>query len=165
MKHSRRILLCIALFLGTITYVNAQALRGDEAAINHQLDELHRLASEANYEQYFALYHDNAVFLGTDVTERWPIAEFREYTKSRFDTGRGWTYHMTSRNIYISESGTTAWFDELLENENLGVTRGTGVLVKENGEWTISQYNLTIPVPNQLAREFVARIRELENEG
>jgi len=53
----------------------------------------------------------------------------------------------------------------LLENETLGTTRGSGVLVKEKGEWKISQYNLTIPVPNQLAREFVARIRELEDEG
>ncbi len=165
MKRSLRNLLCITLFLGTITIVNAQALRGDEAAINHQLDELHRLASEANYEQYFALYHDDAVFLGTDATERWPIAEFREYTKSRFDAGRGWTYHMTSRNIYVSDDCTTAWFDELLENDNLGTTRGSGVLIKEYDEWKISQYNLTIPIPNQLAREFVARIRELEDEG
>ncbi|GMQ82735.1 MAG: nuclear transport factor 2 family protein [Rhodothermia bacterium] len=164
MKRSLRNLLCITLFAGTIASVNAQALDGDEAAINHQLDELHRLASEANYDQYFALYRDDAVFLGTDVTERWPIAEFREYAKSRFDAGLGWTYHMTSRHIYVSDSGTTAWFDELLENETLGTTRGSGVLVKEKDEWKISQYNLTIPVPNQLAREFVARIRELEDE-
>ena len=165
MKRSLRSLSCITLLSGMITIVNAQALRGDEAEINHQLDELHRLASEAKYDQYFALYRDDAVFLGTDATERWPIAEFREYTRSRFDTGRGWTYHMTSRNIYVSDSGTTAWFDELLENDNLGTTRGSGVLIKENDEWKISQYNLTIPVPNQLSKEFVARIRELENEG
>lgn len=165
MKCLLRILSWTVLPLGLITSVNAQVLSGDEAAIDHQLDALHQLASEADFDRYFALYRDDAIFLGTDATERWPIAEFKEYTKARFDTGRGWTYHMTSRNIYVASDGTTAWFDELLENENLGTTRGSGVLTKENDQWKISQYNLTIPVPNQLSREFVARIRELEDEG
>jgi hypothetical protein len=44
-----------------------------------------------------------------------------------------------------------AWFDELLDNKKLGETRGTGVLVKQNGEWKVSQYHLTIPIPNALA--------------
>ena len=101
--------------------------------------------------------------MGTDATERWPIEEFKSYTKARFESGGGWTYHMKSRFIYVSEDGNTAWFDELLHNENLGLTRGTGVLVNQDGNWLISQYNLTIPVPNQLARDLAARIRALEN--
>ena len=142
-----------------------QSSETDKITISHQLDELHKMASEANFEGYFALYHDRAVFLGTDATERWPVDEFKSYTRQRFEQGTGWTYVMTSRNIFVSSDGNTAWFDELLENENLGLTRGTGVLLKEDGKWLFSQYNLTIPVPNDLARDLVSRIRAIEETG
>jgi hypothetical protein len=33
------------------------------------------------------------------------------------------------------------------------------VLRKIDGQWRIEQYHLTIPVPNELADEFVKRIR------
>ena len=163
MKH---FVICITLALTFFTGTHAafcQSPESDKIAISHQLDELHKMASEANFEGYFALYHDSAVFLGTDATERWPVAEFKTYTRGRFEQGTGWTYVMTSRNIFLSSDGNTAWFDELLENDNLGLTRGTGVLLKEDGKWTFSQYNLTIPVPNDLARDLVSRIRAMED--
>lgn len=139
----------------------SQDLTHEKSLINERLDQLHAMASSANFETYFGLYADDAIFMGTDATERWTLDEFKAYAKPGFDQGRGWTYTATSRNIFISTDGRTAWFDELLDNENLGVTRGTGVLVKTGDTWKFVQYNLTIPVPNQLAREFVSRIREL----
>jgi hypothetical protein len=43
---------------------------------------------------------------------------------------------------------------------------GTGVLVRdEDGEWKIAQYALTFPMPNDLAEELTARIREFERVG
>jgi len=139
----------------------AQELAHEKSLINERLDRLHSMASSADFEAYFGLYADDAIFMGTDATERWTLGEFKDYARSGFDQGRGWTYTATSRNIFISTDGRTAWFDELLDNEALGVTRGTGVLVKTGDEWKFVQYNLTIPVPNQLAREFVSRIRSL----
>lgn len=132
-----------------------------EAAVAAVLDELHAAASAADFDRYFAVFADNAVFLGTDATERWPVAEFREYARARFSEGRGWTYEVKERHVSVAEDGSTAWFDERLENEFLGDTRGSGVLVLRDGSWRIAQYNLTIPVPNELAEEFVARIREV----
>ncbi len=139
----------------------AQDLGNEKSLINERLDQLHALASSADFEAYFDLYADGAIFMGTDATERWTLDEFKTYARPGFNQGRGWTYTATSRNIYIAADRRTAWFDELLHNESLGVTRGTGVLIKTDDGWRIVQYNLTIPVPNQLAREFVARIREL----
>ncbi len=136
-----------------------------EAAVDNVLSELHDAASKADFDRYFNLYADNAIFLGTDATERWTVDEFKGYAKSSFDAGRGWTYHMKTRHIYVGQDGNTAWFDETLENENLGDTRGTGALVKSDGEWRIAQYNLTISVPNDLAREFVGIIRKLDARG
>jgi uncharacterized protein (DUF885 family)/ketosteroid isomerase-like protein len=131
-------------------------------AVSAVLDELHAAASAADFDRYFGLYTDDAVFLGTDATERWTIAEFMEYARGPFSEGRGWTYDATERHVSVSDDGATAWFDERLENEFLGETRGSGVLELEDGAWKIAQYNLTIPVPNDLAGEFVERIRGLE---
>ena len=85
-----------------------------------------------------------------------------DYTKAVFDTSTGWTYHMLERHIVIAPSGRTAWFDERLENANLGETRGSGVLVMEGGSWKIAQYNLTIPIPNAMAGEVARTIRALK---
>lgn len=143
-------------FLLLTTVLRAQTPNDDVAAT---LDRLHQMASEANFEAYFDLYTDDAIFLGTDATERWTKSEFIAYAKPHFDRGRGWTYSATERHIYLSADGTTAWFDERLDHASLGETRGTGVLVKIGGDWKVAQYNLTIPIPNALAGEFVARIR------
>ncbi|MDX2437638.1 MAG: nuclear transport factor 2 family protein, partial [Acidobacteriota bacterium] len=42
--------------------------------------------------------------------------------------------------------------------------RGTGVLVLVDGDWKISQYSLSIPMPNDLAAEFTSRIMQFEGE-
>lgn len=152
----------MSLFLLPTLPVNAQT---DQEAVSAVLDDIHRLASEADFEGYFDLYTDDAVFLGTDASERWSIAEFKQYAKPAFDRGSGWTYTMTERHVFISEDGNTAWFDERLENAGFGECRGTGALIKVDGVWKVSQYNLTVPIPNELLRDVVAQIREFEDEG
>lgn len=125
----------------------------DKSLRNHAvwtvLDHLHARAAAADFDGYFALYTPNAVFLGTDGTERWPIEEFKAYTKDRFATGKGWTYTSRDRFIFFSEDGRTAWFDEMLDNAKYGECRGSGVLVYGlDGTWRIAQYNLSKPIPN-----------------
>ena len=137
----------------------------DEEAVGAVLDDIHRLASEADFEGYFGLYADDAVFLGTDAAERWTIDEFKQYAKPAFDRGSGWTYTMTERHVFVSEDGNTAWFDERLENAGFGECRGTGALIKVDGVWKVSQYNLTVPIPNELLRDVVAQIKAFEDEG
>ena len=139
----------------------AAAQSADETAVSEVLDALHQAAFDANFERYFGLYAREFIFLGTDATERWDRAQFMEYARGPFSEGRGWTYTMIERHVYVAPVGQVAWFDERLSNANLGETRGSGTLVKEDGEWKISQYNLTIPVPNELATEFVSKIRDM----
>lgn len=155
-----RLALCVAL-LALPGGTAAQGAAADaEGEISGVLDALHRAASEADFDAYFGLYASEFVFLGTDATERWDRAEFMEYARGPFSEGRGWTYTPVERHVTVSTDGSTAWFDERLENANLGETRGSGVLVRKDGMWKVAQYNLTIPIPNALAREVVARIRE-----
>ena len=115
------------------------------------LNGLHQDAHEGNYETYFERYTSDAVFLGTDKTERWTIQEFKEYAKPAFADGHGWTYEVVERNW--EGSGDTRCFDEILFNEKYGHCRGTGVVELINGEWKIAHYSLTLLIPNDIAAE------------
>ena len=141
-----------------ITLLNLGNVEKEE--INKVLDNLHKYASEANGEKYFQLFNDQAVFHGTDLNERWSIDEFKKYAQNRFDTGTGWTYKSLERNIFINSSNTTAWFDEILINEKYGKFRGTGVLSKVDGMWKIDQYNLLLPIPNDLLLKYTKEVKE-----
>lgn len=135
-----------------------------EDEVSKVLDSLHQYAAEANGEAYFSLYQANAVFIGTDVGERWSLEQFKSYSMPIFNKGKGWTYHKRERNVFISDDGNTAWFDEVLDSENYGTSRGTGVLVKTANGWKFSQYHLTFPIPNDLAKGFTEQIMAFEAE-
>lgn len=134
---------------------SAQTPAGQIAAV---LDDWHQAASVADEARYFSHFAPNGMFMGTDATERWTVAEFRPYVKTRFDSKSNWTFHARARHIEFSNDGKTAWFDEMLDTSDLGLCRGSGVLVLLGGEWKIAQYNLSIPIPNALASEIVKKI-------
>ena len=142
------------------------AFGGDDAiaAVGEVLDKFHDAASRADGNLYFSLFAKDAVFIGTDATERWSVDEFRAFAEPYFSKGRGWTYTKTERRVYVATGGETAWFDEMLWNEKYGTCRGTGVLVLTDDGWRIAQYHLTFPIPNDLSAEFTARIKELEKK-
>ena len=134
----------------------------EEQAAAAVLDALHEAASKADGAVYFDLFTPDATYIGTDVTERWSIAEFRSYAEPYFNRGRGWTYAPRSRSLTLAplECRCVVWFDEALDSASYGTSRGTGVLVRgEDGGWRIALYALTFPIPNALARDMSARIR------
>ncbi len=128
-----------------------------EAAVAAVLDDLHAAASEADGDRYFSHFTFDSVFLGTDATERWSKGEFQAFAEPYFSQGKGWTYHVRERHVSLAEP--IAWFDEVLDNDSYGECRGTGVLRKTPEGWKIEQYNLTIPIPNELAKDVVAKIK------
>ncbi len=134
------------------------------AAIDEVLDSFHDAASRADGALYFSLFAEDAVFIGTDATERWSVDEFRAFAEPYFSDGRGWTYTKTERHVDIAAGGETGWFDEMLWNEKYGTCRGTGVLVLTEKGWRIAQYHLTFPIPNELSADFTSRIKELEQK-
>ena len=129
-------------------------------AVESVLDNLHIFASKANSKKYIDLFASNAVFFGTDISERWSINEFNAYATKRMATGTGWTYAMKERNIYLSDDKKTAWFDEVLISEKYGDFRGTGVLKIENKKWKVVQYNLLLPIPNHLLKKYALEIKK-----
>ncbi|GAA6150812.1 nuclear transport factor 2 family protein [Pseudoteredinibacter isoporae] len=149
----RLLLLCCC----TLTaYAQADA----QQAVNNTLDRFHQYAAEANGQAYFELMSDDMVYLGTDASERWSKSDFKAYALPYFNKGRGWLYTAQERHIILSADGTLAWFDELLNNEKYGVVRGSGVLSLTKDGWRLRQYNLAFPIPNALAGEFTARMKQ-----
>ncbi len=130
------------------------------AAIDALIDGLHQDAHEGNFQTYFDRYTPDAVFLGTDKSERWTIDQFKVYAEPAFEDGHGWTYSVKERNW--EGEGTTRWFDEVLHNEKLGHCRGTGVVELIDGEWKIAHYALTMLVPNDIAAEVGAQTQRAD---
>jgi hypothetical protein len=131
-----------------------------EGEINTVLDGFHLAASKADGKAYFSYFAPEGIFIGTDADEHWTVDEFKEYAKESFAKGKGWTYDPKVRHIDLSPDMQVAWFYEILENAAFGTCRGSGVLRKIKGSWKISQYHLTIPVPNDLAGKVASMIRE-----
>ncbi len=112
------------------------------------LDSFNLAAAKADYKTYFSFYTADAIFTGTDATERWDKKAFMAWAKPIFDKGKAWDFNAIDRHIYFDKTGNLAWFDELL-NTQMKICRGSGVLVKEGGAWKVQQYILSTTVPNE----------------
>ena len=139
------------LFLTSLVFIFSISADEQRASTDELLDGLHRDAHEGNFQTYFARFIPDAIFLGTDKTERWTIEEFKTYAKPAFADGHGWTYRVIERNW--EGDGDVRWFDEILFNEKLGHCRGTGIVKLIDNEWKIAHYSLTMLIPNEIAAE------------
>lgn len=132
----------------------------ERVSIDTLLDKLHVSAASANADAYWACYTDNAVFIGTDASERWTLTEFKEYAEPHFATGKGWAYTPSNRHVDFSPDRRTAWFDETVTHAQYGACRGTGVLLLTPSGWKVAQYHLTLPIPNDLLPEEAEKIKK-----
>ena len=154
MPRMRRLLALAVLFVASAAFADSRA------PINAMLDDWHDAAADADEARYFAAMAPEFVFLGTDATERWDLAAFREFAHPYFAKGKAWTFEPRERHVILSPNGDVAWFDEKLDSASYGECRGTGVVRKVGDTWKIAHYNLTIPIPNDLAKTVVGMIRE-----
>ena len=153
MKVANRLLTLIC-FCWITSWGQAQA-QDAVTAIHQVLDDYHAAAAEGDWTRYFALMSEDGVFIGTDVSERWSKAEFQSYASR----SSGWKYTPQTRHVNLTPDANSAWFDEVLESASFGIARGTGVLIRTEGGWKISQYHLTLPIPNALVREITDSIK------
>ncbi|WP_232847232.1 nuclear transport factor 2 family protein [Shewanella nanhaiensis] len=171
-KHSPQTLLLRAVFL-FVTSLSTVAMAGVEVVSSvtspkdmtaHKvsaeaalvLDSLHKAASEADWNRYFSLYLPDAIFIGTDANEHWTMEEFQQYARPT----QGWTYTLKSRKLNTMQKlNKVIVFDELLDSQSYGVSRGTGTLVLTDMGWKVAQYHLSFPIPNEIAKEITATIK------
>lgn len=120
----------------------------DEMQVAAMLDSFNVAAAKADYNKYFNYYTGDAIFTGTDATERWDKKSFMAWAKPIFDKGHAWNFTALERHIYFDKTGSLAWFDELL-NTQMKICRGSGVLVKQGKDWKVQQYILSTTIPNE----------------
>ena len=149
----------VCLLLMVLTACATTPAADSRASIDAMLDDWHDAASDADESRYFDAMSPDFVFLGTDAAERWDLAAFRAFSHPYFEKGSAWTFVPRDRHVILSPHGEVAWFDEKLDSATYGECRGTGVVRRVNGQWKVAHYNLTIPIPNDLAKSVVEMIR------
>lgn len=130
-----------ALLLGNLS---AQTV---EQEIHNLLDNWHHAAAMADEDTFFSSMTQDARYIGTDESENWERDELREWSKEFFDRDSAWNFKKKTRNIYLSDDGKLAWFDETLDTW-MGVCRGSGVVIQTENSWKIKHYVLSVAVPN-----------------
>lgn len=133
-----------------------------KTAINTVLDAWHKAAADAKFDDYFSKMTDDAIFIGTDASENWQNTEFKNFSKPYFDKGKAWSFTALERNVFVSEYGDIAWFDELLDTQ-MELCRGSGVVKKVGDTWEIAHYVLSIAVPNDNVKEVVALKKQYDS--
>jgi hypothetical protein len=126
--------------------------------IEKVISDWHQASANADFDNYTSLMTEDAIFIGTDPTENWKGQEFRDFAKPYFDKGRAWTFFTLERNIFVDVKYKVAWFDELLDTQ-MGICRGSGILVFVDNHWKINHYVLSITIPNDNIDE-VKKLKE-----
>ena len=122
--------------------------------LDTKLDDWHKAASDANFDTYFGFMDTSFVFLGTAPGERWKKDAFEKFSKPYFDKGQAWDFKASNRIWQVNSDSTVAWFDEDLDTW-MKDCRGSGILIKQNNEWKIAYYNLTVLIENEKIKEFI----------
>ncbi len=140
----------IAVFLILVASCNKSSLTVAELKVdvNKTLDNWHQAVADANFDKYFSYMSKDAVFIGTDASENWKIADFKIFCKPYFEKKKTWHFTPLQRNVYFDNSKNIAWFDELLKTD-MGICRGSGVLTRNKNKWKIKQYVLSLTIPNK----------------
>ncbi|HRP90367.1 MAG TPA: nuclear transport factor 2 family protein [Edaphocola sp.] len=144
----------LILLVLQILCVSLWAQKRSTEAVNKVMDDWHKAAATANFDGYFNAMTTDAVFMGTDATERWDKVSFMTFAKPYFDRKKAWNFTALERHISFSKNGKTAWIDELLDTQ-MKICRGSGVLEYKNGKWQIAQYVLSMTIPNNLVDQVV----------
>jgi hypothetical protein len=122
------------------------------------LSDWHKDAKNASLENYFDFMNNEFVFMGTAPGERWNKTDFYHFCEPYFIKKSTWDFIPSNRNWEYNQDSTIAWFDEDLSTW-MGSCRGSGVLVKTNGEWKIAFYNLCVLIENEKIKSFI-RLKE-----
>jgi len=128
-----------------------------DRAVNQLMDNWHNAASTADEDVFFGSMAPDAIYIGTDPTERWTKAEFEAWSKQYFEREAAWSFKPTSRNVSFDQNEQIGWFDELLDSW-MGTIRGSGVVVKTAAGWKIKHYHLSIAVPNDVTNDYLKLI-------
>jgi ketosteroid isomerase-like protein len=135
----------------------------DTLTINKFINNWHLAASRADASTFFDSMDKDAIYIGTDKTERWTKTEFEGFALPYFKKGKAWDFKPYNRDLHVTNDGDFAWFSELLSTW-MGVCRGSGILKKTDAGWKIEQYHLSVTVPNEIIKDFISLVNGAEKK-
>lgn len=144
------------------TTPSATEIAAGKEQVAAMLDSFNMAAARADYNRYFDFYTEDATFNGTDATENWNKPAFMAWAKPFFDKKTTWNFKALKRNIYFGKYSDMAWFEELLVTQ-MKICRGSGVVVKQDGNWKLQQYVLSVTVPNSKLDSVISLKTSLED--
>ena len=147
--------------IATSVTPNEDAVREVEAV----LTDFHAAAAEPDPDRYLGYMAPDGVFLGTDATERWTYDAYVELVRPLLEQGVQIVNRPVEQNVFVSEDGKLAWFDETLEKPKYGEMRATGVLRNTDDGWKIVQFHLTFPIPNEIVPDVVKLTRAAKKKS
>lgn len=153
---------------GILLFLPLFALRGqdagrDRAEVDTLLNRWHAAAAAADADGVFSPLSEDAVYLGTDPSERWTKGQFMQFCAPYFAQKRGWSFTVLRRHVRFAVDGRTAWFDESLDTW-MGPCFGSGVLTMDDRIWRIRQYHLAFTVPNARVRDVLELLSRPDGE-
>lgn len=156
----------IALFVCAVILAQCTTENKSKEEIITQIDTTlnhwHKTAANAD-TTFFDFLTEDAIYIGTDATERWTKQEFEDYAMPYFRKGRAWSFTPKKRNIYLNEKCNFAYFDEVLDTW-MGICRASGVVYFINNEWKLKHYQLAMTIPNEKVQEVLKVINTMNNQ-
>ena len=142
---------------------NTIAQGGDSDAtyrkqINTFIDQWHDDAANSRLA-YFDKIAPHGIYIGTDKTELWNRDQFKAWAQRAFERKSAWSFKAVKRNVYMSPDRKFIWFDELLDTQ-MGPCQASGVIRKTVKGFEIEHYQLSIAVPNELAKQVTKMVKE-----
>jgi hypothetical protein len=132
---------------------------GIQFEIDSLINNWHHAAAIADEHSFFGFMTKDAVYIGTDASERWLRDELAEWSKKYFDRSSAWAFTPLSRNITLAPAKNLAWFDELLDTQ-MGTCRSTGIVEKVDEQWKLVHYQLSLTLPNDQLDDFLKLVQK-----
>ncbi len=130
--------------------------------VNAFVDAWHDDAAHARMA-YFDKMAPDGVYIGTDRSELWQRDDFKAWARKYFEGKKSaWSFKATRRNVYTSDDGKLIWFDELLDTPNMGHCMASGVIRKTDKGFEILHYQLSMAVPNEVAKQVTELVKKAE---
>jgi len=124
------------------------------------IDEWHDDAAHARMA-YFDKMTPDAVYIGTDKSERWTRDEFKVWAKPAFNRPVAWAFTVLQRHVAMTEDQSVIWFDEQLQTQ-MGICQASGVVRHTADGFKIAHYQLSLTVPNALITYLSEGVKKYE---
>lgn len=159
----KRLIFACILSLSAACATAADADPALARQVNAFVDAWHDDAAHARMA-YFDKIAPDGVYIGTDKTELWHKDAFKAWARKYFERKSAWAFKATRRNVYTSGDGKMVWFDELLDTQ-MGPCQASGVLRRTASGFEIEHYQLSMAVPNDIAKSVTQLITQHEQKG